>query len=87
MKTIKKSKNTQLVIAIAVLLAILIFCGAWYVMRNKKEPESTFTDGLGNEQKITNFQECMDWVMPFEEIDGVTYCHAPGNVTFSDKKQ
>lgn len=79
----QKSKN-KLSGGLAVVLSIVIVLLAALLIDKYTVPTSTFTDGLGQQQTISSFDDCMDWVMPWEEINGVMYCYAPGDVEFSD---
>ncbi len=70
----------QGLIIAAVVLAVGI--GVVYFL-NTREETSIFTDQLGNEQKITNFDECMEWVMPTRVEGKNVICTAPGDVSFT----
>lgn len=76
-----KQQTTVTTIAIIIIVAIAITATYFYIISLPKK--SVFIDGQGNEQTISNYQECMDWAMPWEEKDGITHCYAPGGITFT----
>lgn len=69
----------------AALILVLGVGGYWIYAQNKddSQPSSEFTDQLGAEQQISDFQDCMDWAMPWEVVNGKVVCSAPQGVEFT----
>lgn len=77
------ARQQKTVTNIAIILIAVIAVAVAYVIISSLPKKSVFIDDQGNEQTISNYQECMDWAMPWEEKDGETHCYAPGGVTFT----